>query len=411
MTEPKKILMVVMDGLGDRQCPELRGMTPLQYIRTPNLDWFLEHGQGGLCDPVAPGVRPGSDTAHLSLLGYDPHEVYTGRGPFEALGIGMDIQPGDVALRCNFATVNSDLDVLDRRAGRIHAPETTELIESLDGMDIDGVECIVRESTEHRAVLVLRGDDLSADITDADPGPDTHLLLCEGRTEEAEFTAYVVNRFIEECYNRLKNHPTNRKRRAAGLPQANILIPRGAGMYPQIEPFTEKYDVSATCVAGVGLIKGICKACGLDVYPLPGICDGTMGSDYITKAECALDALGEYDFVLMNCKAGDIAGHDGDAKAKADVVRRLDEMASVLRRDLPDDVVTVLTCDHCTPCTLGDHSGDPVPIAIRAKGMIWDDAREFSETGCAKGMLGRIRGRDVVPICMDLAGRSPKYGS
>ena len=411
MTEPKKILMVVMDGLGDRQCPELRGMTPLQYIRTPNLDWFLEHGQGGLCDPVAPGVRPGSDTAHLSLLGYDPHEVYTGRGPFEALGIGMDIQPGDVALRCNFATVNSDLDVLDRRAGRIHAPETTELIESLDGMDIDGVECLVRESTEHRAVLVLRGDDLSADITDADPGPDTHLLLCEGRTEEAEFTAYVVNRFMEECYNRLKNHPTNRKRRAAGLPQANILIPRGAGMYPQIEPFTEKYDVSATCVAGVGLIKGICKACGLDVYPLPGICDGTMGSDYITKAECALDALGEYDFVLMNCKAGDIAGHDGDAKAKADVVRRLDEMANVLRRDLPDEVVTVLTCDHCTPCTLGDHSGDPVPIAIRAKGMIWDDAREFSETGCAKGMLGRIRGRDVVPICMDLAGRSPKYGS
>ena len=411
MTEPKKILMVVMDGLGDRQCPELRGMTPLQYIRTPNLDWFLEHGQGGLCDPVAPGVRPGSDTAHLSLLGYDPHEVYTGRGPFEALGIGMDIQPGDVALRCNFATVNSDLDVLDRRAGRIHAPETTELIESLDGMDIDGVECLVRESTEHRAVLVLRGDDLSADITDADPGPDTHLLLCEGRTEEAEFTAYVVNRFMEECYNRLKNHPTNRKRRAAGLPQANILIPRGAGMYPQIEPFTEKYDVSATCVAGVGLIKGICKACGLDVYPLPGICDGTMGSDYITKAECALDALGEYDFVLMNCKAGDIAGHDGDAKAKADVVRRLDEMANVLRGDLPDDVVTVLTCDHCTPCTLGDHSGDPVPIAIRAKGMIWDDAREFSETGCAKGMLGRIRGRDVVPICLDLAGRSPKYGS
>lgn len=125
--------------------PRAQGDDPLQYIRTPNLDWFLEHGQGGLCDPVAPGVRPGSDTAHLSLLGYDPHEVYTGRGPFEALGIGMDIQPGDVALRCNFATVNSDLDVLDRRAGRIHAPETTELIESLDGMDIDGVECIVRE--------------------------------------------------------------------------------------------------------------------------------------------------------------------------------------------------------------------------------------------------------------------------
>ncbi len=411
MTEPKKILMVVMDGLGDRQCPELRGMTPLQYIRTPNLDWFLEHGQGGLCDPISPGVRAGSDTAHLSLLGYDAASIYTGRGPFEALGIGMDIQPGDVALRCNFATVNSDMDVLDRRAGRIHAPETTQLIESLDGMDVEGVECIVRESSEHRAVLVLRGDGLSADITDADPGPDTHLLLCEGRTEDAEFTAFVVNRFMEECYRRLRNHPTNQKRRAAGLPQANILIPRGAGMYPQIEPFTEKYGVSATCVAGVGLVKGICKACGLDIYPLPGICDGSMGSDFITKAECAIEALEEYDFVLMNCKAGDIAGHDGDARAKADVVRRLDEMAGVLRHGLPEDAVTVLTCDHCTPCTLTDHSGDPVPIAIRAKGMIWDDAKEFSETGCARGMLGRIRAREIVPICMDLAGRNEKFGS
>ena len=407
----KKILIVIMDGLGDRACRDLRGLTPLQYIRHPNLDWFISHGQGGLCYPIAPGVRPGSDTAHLAILGYDVPSVYTGRGPFEAIGIGMDIQPGDVALRCNFATVDDELEILDRRAGRIREPETTELVESLDGIEIDGVECLVKESTEHRAVLLLRGDDLSPEITDADPGGDTHLLMVEPKTEEAEFTASVVNSFMEECYERLKNHPTNRKRVAAGLPPANILVPRGAGSFPYIEPFPEKNDISATCVAGVGMIKGICKACGLDVYPLPDNCDGTMDSDFIIKAQCAMEALGEYDLVLMNCKAPDIAGHDGDARAKCEVIKRLDAMAGYIKDNMPEDLVVAFTCDHCTPCILEDHSGDPVPIAIYTRDMVRDEAEEFSETGCAKGNLGRIRGRDIVPICMDLANRTEKYGS
>lgn len=407
----KKILIIVMDGLGDRACPDLRGLTPLQYIRTPNLDWFLDHGQGGLCDPIAPGVRPGSDTAHLAILGYDVESIYTGRGPFEALGIGMDIQPGDVALRCNFATVDDSLEIVDRRAGRIREPETTELVESLDGIEFDGVECYVRESTEHRAVLLLRGDGLSPDITDPDPGGDTHLKMAEPLTEEAALTADVVNRFMEECYERLKNHPTNRKRVSAGLLPANILVPRGAGSFPHIEPFPEKYGISATCVAGVGMIKGICKACGLDIYPLPDDCDGSLGSDYIIKAQCAMEALREYDLVLMNCKSPDIAGHDGNAKLKCETVRRLDDMADYIRHNMPEDIVVVLTCDHCTPCILMDHSGDPVPIAIYTRDMVRDNANEFSETGCSRGSLGRIRGRDIVPIAMDLANRTEKYGS
>lgn len=411
VTGQKKILVIIMDGLGDRACRELRGFTPLQYIRHPNLDWFLDHGQGGLCDPIAPGIRPGSDTAHLSILGYDVKETYTGRGPFEALGIGMDIQPGDVALRCNFATVDDSMEIIDRRAGRIREPETGELVESLDGIEFDGIECHVKESTEHRAVLLLTGDGLSADITDADPGGDTQLRMCEPKTEEAELTAAVVNAFMEECYNRLKNHPTNRKRIAAGLPPANILVPRGAGTFPNIEPFPEKYGVKATCIAGVGMIKGICKACGLDIYPLPDSCDGSMDSDFIIKAQCAIEALEEYDFVLMNCKAPDIAGHDGNAKAKSEIIKRLDTMAGYIKDNMPEDLVVVLTCDHCTPCVLEDHSGDPVPIAIFTRDMVRDDANEFSETGCARGSLGRIRGRDIVPICMDLANRTEKYGS
>lgn len=411
MAPQKSILIIVMDGLGDRACPDLRGMTPLQYMRTPNLDWFVSHGQGGLCDPIAPGVRPGSDTAHLSILGYDTGEVYTGRGPFEALGVGMDIQPGDVALRCNFATVDESMEVIDRRAGRIREPETSELVEALDGIEIEGVECYVKESTEHRAVLLLRGDGLSPGITDPDPGGDTHLRAAEPLDDDAQLTADVVNMFMEECYNRLRNHPTNRKRIAAGLLPANILVPRGAGCFPHIDPFPEIHGLSATCVAGVGMIKGICKACGLDVYPLPDDCNGSLDSDYIIKAQCAIEALNEYDFVLMNCKAPDIAGHDGDAKLKCETVRKLDEMAGYIRKNLPPDTVVVLTCDHSTPCVLMDHSADPVPIAIYVDGMIRDDAVEFSETGCSKGMLGRIRGRDIVPIAMDMANRTEKFGS
>lgn len=407
----KKILIIVMDGLGDRVCPGLRGMTPLQFMRTPNLDWFVAHGQGGLCDPISPGIRPGSDTAHLSILGYDVNEVYTGRGPFEALGVGMDIQPGDVALRCNFATVDDSLEIVDRRAGRIREPETTELVEALDGIEFEGIECYVKESTEHRAVLLLRGEDLDPRITDPDPGGDTHLRMAEPLVEEAQLTADVVNLFMEECHQRLRNHPTNRKRVAAGLSPANILVPRGAGSFPHIDPFPEVHGISATCVAGVGMIKGICKACGLDVYPLPDDCDGSLESDYIIKAQCAIEALKEYDFVLMNCKAPDIAGHDGDAKLKCETVRKLDDMAGYMRQELPKDIVVVLTSDHCTPCSLMDHSADPVPIAFYTDGIIRDDACEFSEIGCSRGMVGRIRGNDIVPIAMDLANRTEKFGS
>ncbi len=412
MSESKKrILLMVLDGAGDRACPELRGLTPLQHVRTPNLDWFVEHGMAGLCDPISPGVRAGSDTAHFSILGYDARAVYTGRGPFEAIGAGVDIQPGDVAFRCNFATVNSDMEILDRRAGRIREPETEQLAEALDGIEIDGIECSVHAGTEHRAVLVLRGDGLSPDVTDCDPGEDTHLLRCEPLTEEAQLTADVVNGFLDEAYERLRSHTVNRKRSAAGLPPANMLVPRGAGGYPDIESFPEKYGISATCVAGVGLVKGICKVCGLDVYPLPPACDGGMNSDLIMKMEGALEALEEYDLVLMNIKAPDVAGHDGDARAKSEAIKRIDAAVGFFRSRMPEDLVVVITCDHCTPCSLQDHSGDPVPIAFYTQGMIWDDAGEFSETGCSRGMVGRIRATDIIPICMDLANRTSKFGS
>ncbi len=400
-----------MDGLGDRGCACLGGKTPLQATDTPNLDWFVKNGMSGTCDVISPGVRPGSDTAHLSILGYDPRKVYTGRGPFEAAGIGLIGKKGDVAFRCNFATVDGNMVITDRRAGRIKEPDTTELVKALQGLTFDGVEAIVKEGTEHRAALLLRGPGLSPDVTDADPHDLVKIWESKGRTPEARFTADVVNRFVRKSYEILKDHPVNKKRIAEGLPPANILLPRGAGSFPSIEPFPEIHGMKSACAARVGMIKGICGVCGLDIIDLPSGCTGGVDSDFVLKAEKAIEALGKYDFVLMNCKAPDVCGHDSDPEKKCAVIGKLDEMAGYIRNNLPKDTVVVFTADHSTPCSLGDHSGDPVPITVYTEGNVVDCACEYSESGCAAGSMGRIRGFDIVPICMDLANRTEKYGA
>ena len=407
----KKILIVVMDGLGDRGCKQLNGLTPLQATDTPNLDWFTKNGIAGTCDTVEVGIRPGSDTSHLSILGYDPLEVYTGRGPFEAAGIGLIGKHGDVAFRCNFSTCDSDMNIIDRRAGRIDKPDTTELVKALEGMRIDGVEVIVKESTEHRAALILRGKGLSPEVTDADSHDTGPVAQAVGKVKEAEFTANVINKFVSQTYEIFKDHPVNKRRVAEGLLPANIMLPRGGGSFPNIQPFPEKYGVKAACVAGVGMIKGICGVCGLDVIDLPADCTGGCSSNFISKAKVAMETLKDYDFVLMNVKAPDVCGHDSDPLKKCEVVKRLDEMAGYFRDNFREDLVIVFTADHSTPCSLGDHSGDPVPIAVYTPGNVMDDAVKFSESGCAHGRIGRIRGKYIVPMCMDLADRAEKFGA
>ncbi len=407
----KKILMVIMDGLGDRGNVELNGMTPLQATKTHNLDWFTKNGMSGICDIIAPGVTPGSDTAHLSILGYDPRKVYTGRGPFEAAGIGVIGKKGDVAFRCNFASTGDDQVVTDRRAGRIKTPDTKELINALQGIKIDGIEIIVKEGTEHRAALLLRGPGLSPEVTDVDPHGLAKVLISKGKIPEAQFTAEVLNKFVNMSYDLLKDHPVNIRRISEGLPPGNILLPRGAGSFPNIDPFPDVHNIKSACVAGVGMIKGICGVCGLDVRDPPKECTGGTDSNFTAKAKFALETLKDYDFVLMNCKAPDVCGHDGDVELKCEIVQRLDDMAGYLRDNLPDDLVLVFTADHSTPCSILDHSGDPVPITFYTHSIVIDAATTFSESGCAMGSIGRIRGLDIVPICMDLANRTEKYGA
>ncbi len=405
-----KILIVVMDGLGDRAVKELEYRTPLQAASRPNLDWFAQNGTSGCMDVIGPGIRPGSDTSHLALLGYDPFQVYTGRGPFEAAGVGLVGGKGDIAFRCNFATVDTKMNVLDRRAGRIKEPDTSDLVRALDGLEVNGFKAIVKEATEHRAVLLLRGEGLDPRVTDADPHAVARVQTSKPMAPGAERTAEAVNNFVRRSYEILDAHPVNVRRRKDGLPPANVLLPRGGGSFPDVEPFEKKYGMSASCVAGVSLVKGICRVCGMDVVDAPGATGG-RDTDMISKARTALRELERKDLVLMNVKAPDIVSHDGNARAKVEIIERLDVMAGVLRDGRPEGTVIAFCADHCTPVSRMDHSGDPVPLTIYSETSIKDGVRSYDEVSCASGALGRLRGRDLLPILLDKADRSEKFGA
>jgi 2,3-bisphosphoglycerate-independent phosphoglycerate mutase len=407
---PEKMLIVVCDGLGDRPVPGLRNRTPLQAALRPSLNHFARKGACGVMDIIAPGVRPGSDTAHLALFGHDPFKVYTGRGPFEAMGVGMEVRPGDVAFRCNFSTVDEKLNILDRRAGRIREG-TADLAKALDGWDFEGVEVHFKEGTEHRGVLLLRAPGLSPLVSDADPhqeGVRPH--ECEPRAPEAGLTARVVNEFVKRSYEILKDHPVNRARAKAGERPANIVLPRGAGIMPHIPTFKERFGMKCAAIAGVALVKGICRVAGMDIIDVKGATGG-LNTDMGAKARAAIKALDSYDLVFVNIKAADLCGHDGDPKGKAAVAARIDKAMSIVKRDLPDVAYLALTADHSTPCCVKDHTGDPVPLVIYGKGVRTDRVRTFDEIACAEGGLGRLRGVDLLPVLMDLTGRAEKFGA
>ncbi|CAB3287583.1 2,3-bisphosphoglycerate-independent phosphoglycerate mutase 1 [Methanocaldococcus lauensis] len=408
----EKCVIFIIDGLGDR--PNEKGLTPLKEAKTPTMDRMAKEGICGLMNAIDIGIRPGSDTAHLSILGYNPYEVYTGRGPLEAYGVGLNLKEGDIAFRCNFATVDENFVVLDRRAGRISPEEAEELEKEIDGLEIDGVKVIFKSSKGYRGALILRGEGLSYKVSDGDPheeGVKVNEIKPLDDSEEAKKTAEILNKLLKIVYERLNNHPINIERRKKGLPPANIILPRGAGIVPKIEKFSKKYNMRGACICGTGLIKGIAKMIGLDCIEVEGA-TGTPQTNFMGKAKALVEALKEYDFVLVNVKGADEASHDGNYNLKKEVIEKIDKMLSyVLEHINKDDVYFVLTGDHSTPIEMKDHSADPVPIVIWGKSVRTDDVEEFNEFSCAKGALHWIKGEHVMKILLDLTGRNEKFGA
>jgi 2,3-bisphosphoglycerate-independent phosphoglycerate mutase len=407
-----KILLIVLDGISDRPCPALGGLTPLVAARKPVLDKLAAEGICGIMDTISPGIRPGSDTAHLALLGYNPYEYYTGRGPLECEGSGIHMEPGMIGFRCNYATVTKEGIILDRRAGRIH--DTDALCLAIqEGVDLSkyGVEFTFRSGAGHRAALALKGEGLGHCVSSNDPkkeGVPPLTIRAIKKAANHEKTAAVCNEFIRQSTKILFDHTLNRDRAAAGRNPANIVLMRGAGEMGKFEPFSEKYEISGCVISAASLITGIGRAVGLSHVPVPGI-TGSQDSNIAGKITTALEKLRTKDFVLVNIKGADESGHDGLAEQKRDFIEKIDAVLEPLLER--HDCIIIICGDHSTPCTIKDHSADPVPVLIRGDGVRMDDVVRFDEYSCARGGLNRITGTALMPIALDLINKAHKFGA
>ena len=402
-----KILLLIIDGVGDRPCECLGGKTPLQAADIPVLDQFATEGICGIMDTVAPGIRPGSDTSHLSLLGYPPQQYYTGRGPLEAAGVGIAMKPGMIGFRANYATLDESGLVTDRRAGRIE--DTTEISKAVkEGVDLSkyGVEIEFSPGTGHRAALALKGEHLSAAVSTNDPkktGVAPLTIVPTDDTPEAKRTAEICNEFSRQAAEILQNHPVNAARKAAGKNPANVVLIRGAGEMGVYETFEEKHELSGSVVAAAALIAGIGSSVGLERIPvLP-----TTPLD--EQVALVMQELDKKDFVLFNIKNADEYGHDGKAQEKKDFLEKID--AAVKPFLARKDLLTVICGDHSTPCTIKEHSADPVPLIIHGDGVRTDLVTKYDEVSCAAGAMCRIGGSSLMPILLDLIDKTHKYGA
>ncbi len=376
-----KYILVVCDGMPDIR--GRRGMTPLEYAETPNFDSFCSVGQSGTMDVVKKGVAPGSDTGHLSLFGYDLKKHYPGRGPLEAIGAGLKLNEGDVAFRANIATVDKKFNVIDRRAGRIRG-DLSELEDAVNEIDI-GTDFVFKHTIDHRGTLILRG--AKSKVSDTDPHKErVKVLKAKGNKK----VAAAVNLFTKKCYEKLSKLELNKERQ---LP-ANMILLRGAGLYKKVPSFYEMHNLKGACIATVALVKGVAKFCGLDVLRVEGA-TGTEDTNIHGKFSTAIDSLEKYDFVLVNIKATDNFGHDGNFEGKVKMIEKIDSAFEIFKGILSDSIV-VLTADHSTPVEKKVHTADSVPICISGNGIKPDHTEKFSEYSCAKGKLKRMRGNELI---------------
>lgn len=413
----KQGLLIVCDGLGDRPIARLNGDTPLEHASTPNLDRLVSQGMVGNVYPYKPGVRVGTDVGHLLILGYDTETYYYGRGPIEAASGGIDLQAGDVAFRGNFATVDEEGRIVDRRAGRI-TEGTADLARALYGIELDGgVKVLTKELTSHRLAVVFRGSGLSAAVRDTDPG-----ATMEGHpwqdpspldpSPEVCRTAELVRKFSLKAFEILSAHPLNEERKKKGLLPANFILLRGAGIMGPLPKIGNRFSLRAGCIAGDKTILGITRMAGFDTFTDPRF-TGEADTWVQGKIEKAVELLGQgYDWVLLHLKAPDLAGHDNKPEAKMEIIEKLDRSIGFLLKEIDLSQCYIgFTADHSTPCEVGDHSGDPVPTCIAGADVRKDGIDRTGERFFRSGSLQNLTARDIFMIQMDLMGRTEKYGA
>ena len=387
---PTKIILLVIDGLGGLPNPET-GKTELESADTPNLDQLATKGICGLIDPISPGITPGSAPGHLALFGYDPFIFDTGRGILEAIGIGFDLQQGDVAARGNFCTVDEAGLITDRRAGRISTEKCAELCQLLDGLVIDKVKILVRPVREHRFIAVFRGWGLDPDISDSDPQQlGVTPMSITALNPEASMIAGLANQFI-----------TQAKTILAGYHPANMVLLRGFSKRPQFPTMGAVYKLKPAIIASYSMYRGLASLVGMEIIET-----GASIEDEFTALK---QNYANYDFFILHIKGTDSAGEDGDFTRKAKVIEQIDSALPRLISLEPD--VIVVTGDHSTPALLEGHSWHPLPVLLHSKWCRPDRVGEFSESACISGGLGRLSATQIMPLAMANAMKLTKYGA
>ncbi len=413
----KQGILVIADGLGDRPIKSLGDKTPLEYSNTPNMNFMLQKSMVGNVHPVAPGFTVGTDVGHLEIFGCDSKTVYPGRGPIEAISAGFDIQKGDVAFRGNFATIDDNEIVIDRRAGRINE-NTTELASAINNMTLDdGTKVFVVNLTEHRVAVILRNTNLSKELEGTDPG-----TACEGsrlvepysldNSEAAKKTAKNLWEFTKKSCEILKNHPYNQARVSQGKHPANVILTRGAGMNKSIPNIAEKFKINAACIAGDITIGGIAKLVGFK-YFIKDSFTGGYDTAIEEKGKLALKLINEgYDFVIVHVKATDLSGHDNLPLKKVEIIEKIDSMLGYLVENTDEEKCYItMTSDHSTPCELREHSGEPVPTFIYGSDVRRDNILQSGESFYVRGQLNNLTSRDIFQIQMNLMGFVKKTGA
>jgi 2,3-bisphosphoglycerate-independent phosphoglycerate mutase len=391
-TEGGRIVLIVLDGLGGLPDPGT-GLTELEAAATPNLDRLARGAALGLQLPVGHGIAPGSGPGHLSLFGYDPVQFNIGRGVLSALGVGFAVKPGDIAIRLNFATIDAEGRVTDRRAGRPSDEENRRLVKKLQEnvKAPGGLQVFFESEKEHRAVLVLRGRQLSADLADTDPQEEgVPPLPARATSPDAEITAGLLQTILDAAFDVLRDEKA-----------ANAILARGIDAYHPFPTFQERYKLNARAIAKYPMYRGVARLVGMDQARVPD-------SDAETVAVLA-ESFDEYDFHFIHFKAMDSRGEDGDFAAKVKAIEAVDALLPQIEALKPD--VMLITGDHSTPARLRAHSWHPVPVMITSPWCRPQPDATFGERACARGELGVVPGRELMTLALAHAGRLAKYGA
>ena len=400
-----KHIIILGDGMADWPVEELGGKTLLQAANTPYMDKLAKEGRNGQLITVAPGFHPGSEVANMSVLGYDLPTVYEGRGPLEAASIGIDLQPGELALRCNLICIEGE-NIKNHSSGHITTEDADQLVQYLQE-HLGNERVHFHTGVQYRHLLVIKGGDKRIDCTPPHdvPGQPFRPLLVKAQVPEAQETADLINELILKSQALLSTHPMNEKRRAEGKDAANSIWPWGGGYRPKMELLKEKYPQlqKGSVISAVDLIRGIGYYAGLKRLEVEGA-TGLYNTNYENKVKAALEALKTEDFVYLHIEASDEAGHEGNIALKMQTIENLDKRAvgpiyeAVKQWDEP--VAIAVLPDHPTPCKHRTHTAEPVPFFIWYPDIEADGVQTFDEMAAKEGACGLLKEDEFMNLFM-----------